>query len=334
MEKIQESKYSLLITDIGELLDKGRKKAFHNVDNILVETYWNIGRRIIEFEQNGQEHAEYGSNLLNALSKDLKLKYGKGFSRRNILNMRSFYLCFKKWQTVSAKLSWSHYVEILSAENELERNFYIQQSINENWSVRELQRQIKSGLFERIALSKDGKGVLELAKKGQIIDSSNDLIKEPFVFEFLNLSIPQKLTETQLEGQLIDNLEHFLLELGKGFAFIGRQYRITLDNTHFYVDLVFYHRILKCFVLIDLKMGKVNHQDIGQMNLYLNYFKKEENVENDNEPIGIILGAKKNDVLVEYATGSISNQLFVSKYQLYLPDKKLLKEKLQQLINN
>jgi predicted nuclease of restriction endonuclease-like (RecB) superfamily len=334
MKKILESKYCILINDIGDLLEKGRKKAFHKVDNILVETYWNIGRRIIEFEQNGEERAEYGKSLLKRISKDLKLAYGKGFSRSNLQNMRLFYSYFPKCQTLSSKLSWSHYVEILSAENELERNFYIQQSINENWSVRELQRQIKSGLFERIALSKDVKGILELAKKGQIIESSNDLLKEPFVFEFLNLPMPEKLTENQLESQLIDNLEQFLLELGKGFAFIGRQYRISIDNTHFYVDLVFYHRILKCFVLIDLKMGKVNHQDIGQMNLYLNYFKKEENVENDNEPIGIILGAKKNDILVEYATGSISNQLFVSKYQLYLPDKKLLKEKLQQFINS
>lgn len=332
MSKIQNNKYDLLINDIGSLLDKGRKEAFIKVDNILVETYWNIGRRIVEFEQDGAERAEYGSNLLNSLSKDLKLQYGKGFSRSNLQNMRLFYTYFPKCQTLSNKLSWSHYIEIVSADNKLERDFYVQQSINEKWSIRELQRQMKSALFERIALSKDGKGVLELAKKGQIVESGKDFIKEPFVFEFLQIPMFNKITEKQLESQLINKLEHFLLELGKGFAYIGRQYRITLDNTHFYVDLVFYHRILKCFVLIDLKMGKVNHQDIGQMNLYLNYFKKEENVEGDNEPVGLILGAKKNDILVEYATGSISNQLFVSKYQLYLPDKKQLKEKLKQLI--
>ena len=216
--------------------------------------------------------------------------------------------------------------------NKLELSFYVKQCINESWSVRELQRQMSSSLFERIALSKDTKGVLELSKKGQILESSKDFIKEPFVFEFLQVPINHKLSEREFENRLIDNLEHFILELGKGFAYIGRQYRITLDNTHFYVDLVFYHRILKCFVLIDLKMGKVSHQDIGQMNLYLNYFKAEENVEGDNEPIGLILGASKNNVLVEYATGSISNQLFVSKYQLYLPDKKLLKQKLQELM--
>lgn len=327
----QIKQYNLLINEIGDFLEKGRKESFRKVNSILVLTYWKIGRRIVEFEQMGNERAEYGSNLLNRLSKDLKIRFGSGFSRRNILNMRKFYLIFQKRQTLSAKLSWSHYVEIISISNKEERNFYINQTLKENWSVRQLQRQIKSSLFERLILSKNKKDVLKNSKK--IKNLPDNFIKEPYIFEFLKIPLNRSLSEKQLETQLIDNLEKFILELGKGFAYIGRQYRISLNNIHFYVDLVFYHRILKCFVLIDLKTGKVNHQDIGQMNLYLNYFKNEENVEDDNPPIGIILGAQKDDILVEYATGSISNQLFVTKYQLYLPDKNILKEKLKDLIS-
>lgn len=326
----QAKQYNLLIHEIGDFLERGKKESFRKVNSILVLTYWKIGRRIIEFEQMGNERAEYGSNLLNRLSKDLKIRFGSGFSRRNILNMRKFYLTFQKRQTLSAKLSWSHYIEIISISNKEERNFYINQTLKENWSVRQLQRQIKSSLFERLILSKNKKDVLKKSKK--IKNLPDNFIKEPYIFEFLKIPLNCSLSEKQLETQLINNLEKFILELGKGFAYIGRQYRISLNNIHFYVDLVFYHRILKCFVLIDLKTGKVNHQDIGQMNLYLNYFKNEENVKDDNPPIGIILGAQKDDILVEYATGSISNQLFVTKYQFYLPDKKMLKEKLKELV--
>ena len=229
-------------------------------------------------------------------------------------------------------MSWRHYVEILKADNELEKNFYLKECEEENWSVRELKRQMKSMLFHRLALSKDKKGVLELAEKGTSIENPVDIIKDPYIFEFSG--IPQrKFLESELEAKLIQNLEQFLLELGKGFAFIERQYKITLSNRHFFVDLVFYHRILKCFVLIDLKRGEIEHNDIGQMNLYLNYFSKEENVEDDNPPIGIILGAYKDRILVEYATENITNQLFVSKYELYLPDKKLLARELEQLLD-
>jgi predicted nuclease of restriction endonuclease-like (RecB) superfamily len=217
---------------------------------------------------------------------------------------------------VSAKLSWSHYTELLSISDELSRSFYEQQCIKENWSVRELKRQRNAAL----------------SRQGQILEQASDLVKDPYVFEFIDIA-EQNYGESELENSLIEKLEHFLLELGKGFAFIGQQYRITLDNTHFYVDLVFYHRILKCFVLIDLKTRKANHQDIGQMNLYLNYFKAEENMPDDNEPIGIVLAADKDEIMVEYATGSISNQLFVSRYQLYLPDVELLKQELQRLLD-
>ena len=247
--------------------------------------------------------------------------------------MRLFYLKYEKFQTVSGKLSWSHYSELLSVSNDLARAFYEKQCVNEGWSVRELKRQRETGLFERIALSKDKSGVLELAQKGQIIENATDIVKDPYVFEFLRIPEQQRYSEKVLEKRLIDNLGHFLLELGKGFAFIGSQYRMTLNNTHYFTDLVFYHRILKCFVLIDLKLGKVNHQDIGQMNLYLNYFKEEENAHDDNPPVGIVLGADKDEILVNYATGSISNQLFVSRYQLYKKKKKMLEEELRFLLS-
>lgn len=233
---------------------------------------------------------------------------------------------------MSGKLSWSHYSELLGISNELSRSFYEKQCIIENWSVRELKRQRQTGLFERIASSKNKSEILKLAQKGQIIENSTDIIRDPYVFEFLQMLESQSYSEKELEKRLIDNLGHFMLELGKGFAFIGSQYRITLNNTHYYTDLVFYHRILKCFVLIDLKLGKVNHQDIGQMNMYINYFKEEENPPDDNPPIGIVLAADKDEILVDYATGSISNQLFVSKYQLYLPDKKMLENELRLLL--
>jgi predicted nuclease of restriction endonuclease-like (RecB) superfamily len=331
LDRAPDDAYQDLISRIGDCLVQGQVKATKQINHVLLETYWQIGRYIVEFEQSGQERAAYGSQLLKLLSKDLKRIHGKGFSRRNVSDMRRFYLAYPNWQTVSAKLGWSHYTELLAVTDELARSFYEQQCLHEHWSVRELKRQKNSALFERVALSKNRAEILALAKEGQKIETARDVIKDPYVFEFLDLP-EQNYRESELEAKLINQLEQFLLELGKGFAFIGQQYRITLNNTHFYVDLVFYHRILKCFVLIDLKTRAVNHHDIGQMNLYLNYFRAEENMPDDHEPIGIVLARDKDEILVEYATGSISNQLFVSRYQLYLPDEELLKQELKRLI--
>jgi predicted nuclease of restriction endonuclease-like (RecB) superfamily len=325
--------YEVMLKNIETILEKGRKIAYTSISTIMLKTYWEIGREIVEFEQKGKEKAEYGSQLLDRIAQDLRNKYGKGFSRSNVIYIRLLYLKYPKSETLSHQLSWSHYFELLKIDDDLERSFYEKQSILENWSVRELKRQKNTSLFQRIALSKDKEKILELSKKGNVIKDEKSVLKDPYVFEFLNIPEHQTYSETNLEKKLIDNLQEFLLELGKGFAYIGRQYRISLANTHFYVDLVFYHRILKCFVLIDLKVGEVNHQDIGQMNMYLNYFKKEENVEGDSEPVGIILSKYKDDVLVEYATGSISNKLFVSKYQTYLPDKKILQERLKEILD-
>ena len=332
--KLIKQKYENLLANIGTAIETARQNAVRAINTELVKANWEIGRHIVEYEQHGEERAEYGSDLLTRLSKDLRQRYGKGFGRRNILDMRRFYLAYQKWQTVSAKLSWSHYIALIGISNDTARKFYEKHTLNENLSVRELERQIDSSLFERLALSKDKKGVLQLSEKGHIVSQAAEAVKDPYILDFLKIPQSHKMTEKGLEQKIIDNLQMFLLELGKGFAFVARQYRISLRNKHYSIDLVFYHRILKCFVLIDLKIRKVEHGDIGQMNLYLNYFKTEENVEGDNEPIGIILSAEKDEVLVEFATGGISNKIFVSKYQLYLPDKKQLQKKVKTIMNS
>ena len=323
--------YKNLIQDIGLILNQGRKQAYQTVNNILVKTYWEIGKRIVEFEQNGKITAKYGSKLLINLSKELS-PIGKGFSRSNLTYMRLLYIKYPKSETLSHQLSWSHYFELLKVDDDLACNFYEKQCIKEKWPIREFKRQKQSMLFERIALSKKKEEVLEISKKGQIIETAKDIIKEPYVLEFLGIPEDHKYSEKELEQKIIDNLQMFLLELGKGFTFVKRQFRMTLNNRHFYADLVFYHRILKCFVIIDLKLEGVNHGDVGQMNMYLNYFKTEENIEDDNDPIGIILSAEKEHISVEYALGGISNQLFVSKYQLYLPKKEELEKEVKRLV--
>lgn len=322
--------YKKLIDNIGETLQRSRQNAIRAINNELIAANWEIGKHIVEFEQNGKEKADYGSALLSNLSKDLKMAYGKGFGKSNIYLCRQFYLQYPIFRTVSGKLSWSHYAELLTVSDNNARSFYEKQAEKENWSFREMKRQIDASLFERLVLSKEKSAVLDLSEKGQTITQPRDIVKDPYVFEFLGIKEQNTVKERGLEKKLIDNLQQFLLELGKGFSFVARQFKITIDNQHFYIDLVFYHRILKCFVLIDLKTKKVRHQDIGQMNLYLNYFKEEENTEGDNEPIGIIIAKDKHEFLVKYATGGISNKIFVSKYQLYLPDQKMLEEKVKQ----
>ena len=313
--------YQSLLQRIASRYEQGRSNIAAYVNTEIVNTYWQIGQYIVEFEQGGNAKATYGKGLLDNLSKDLSLAYGKGFSLSNIKRMRQFYTVFPIGATLSHQLNWSMIVELLKIDDPLERSFYEKQSIIENWSVRELIRQKSSSLFLRLAASKDKEGILKLAHQGQIIEKPADLIREPYVLEFLKIPEPYHLSETELETRLIDHLQAFLLELGKGFAFIGRQYRITLGNRNHYVDLVFYHRILKCFVLIDLKKEEAGYEAVGQMNMYLGYFENEENTEGDNPPIGIVLAKEKDDLLVKYAMHNISSQLFVSKYQLYLPER-------------
>lgn len=329
MELTATDGYQNLLEQISATYTQGRIGAMQAVNVQLIETYWQVGRHIVEFEQGGKIRADYGKALITSLAKDLGLRHGKGFSRSNLIRVRQFYLAYPKSATLSHQLSWSHTVELLKIDDPLERSFYEQQCVRERWSVRELTRQKESALFLRLAASKDKEGILQLAAQGQIVEQPADLLREPYIFEFLKIPEPAQVSETQLETQLCDHLQQFLLELGKGFTFVGRQYRITLNNTHYKVDLVFYHRILRCFVLIDLKINDVQHHDIGQMNLYLGYFANEENIEGDNPPIGIILSKNKDELLVEYATYQMNSQLFVQKYQLYLPDREALRRELE-----
>jgi predicted nuclease of restriction endonuclease-like (RecB) superfamily len=321
--------YRELVARISQTFDQGRAQALGAINRQLIDTYWQVGRHIVEFEQGGEVRAEYGTALLDTLSHDLRLRHGKGFSRSNLVYMRLFYMRYPISQKPSHQLSWSHYVELLKIDDDLERGFYEQQATIERWSVPELKRQKAASLFLRLASSRDKAGILQLAAQGQLVAQPTDLLREPYIFEFLKIAEPAHVSETQLETLLYDHLQQFLLELGKGFTFVGRQYRITVNNTHYKVDLVFYHRILRCFVLIDLKLGEVQHHDIGQMNLYLGYFAHEENVEGDGPPVGIILSRQKDELLVEYATYGMNSQLFVQKYQLYLPERDELRRELE-----
>ena len=317
--------YQHLVSQISETFVDGQLKSVVAVNSFLVETYWKIGQYIVEYEQGGNLKAEYGKKLLEQLSKDLSLLHGKGFSLSNIKRMRQFYATFPIGAEVPHQLSWTHFVELLKIDDPLERSFYLQQTIKENWSTTQLIRQKKTSLFLRLAASKDKEGILKLARQGQAIEKPSDLIREPYIVDFLKIPEPYNVSETEIEERIISQLQHFLLELGKGFAFVGRQYRMMFGNRPHRVDLVFYHYILKCFVLIDLKREAAGYEDIGQMNMYLGYFEKEENNEGDNPPIGIVLAREKDEYVVEYAMHNISSRLFVSKYQLYLPTKEELK---------
>ncbi|MDY2980339.1 MAG: PDDEXK nuclease domain-containing protein [Fusobacterium sp.] len=287
--------------EISNLLKEARKNIVSNINTTMTKTYFLIGKRIVEEEQNGNERATYGKNLIKNLSKKLTNEFGKGFSERNIEQMRKFYKTYSIPQTLSAefKLSWSHYLILMRMENIEERNFYEIESIQNNWSLRELRRQIDSALYERLVLSRDKEKVKELAFKGQVIEKPEDVVKDPYILEFLGLEEQSNYSENRLETEIINNLEKFLLELGKGFTFVGRQVRFTFDEKHFRVDLVFYNRILKCFVLIDLKIGEVTHQDLGQMQMYVNYYDRYVRLPDENKSIGIIICREKNDTLVK-----------------------------------
>ena len=326
--------YNLLIDNISTLWITAKEKAVVSVNTELLEANWQTGKYIVEFEQGGKARAEYGKHLLINLSKDLTLKNGRGFSRSNLLYMRKFYLSFPKRETVSHILTWSHYFEILKCDDLLEMQFYFRQCITEGWKVRELKRQMKSCLFQRLALSTDKEGVLALVNEGHLVMKPQDIIRDPFVLEFTGLPKKKKYKENELEAALKSNMEKFLLELGRGFAFVGRQYQIHIGSRIFKVDMVFYHCILKCYVLIDLKREEIKHGDIGQMNLYLNYFQSEICQDDDNPPIGIVLGSRKDELLMEYALQGINNQLFAAKYQLYLPKREELQAQLDALLDN
>lgn len=324
------------LTQIRQIVVQSRKQLAQSVNEALLQAYWEIGKVLVEQEQHGNAKAPYGKTVIMSLSKSLTQELGKGFSVSNLFNMRSFYLAYQKFQTVSGKLSWSHYCELLGVSDPDKRSFYEQESLRSNWSVRELKRQIKTSLFERLLLS-DGRvnkeKVLKLAQAGQTIHEPEDVLKDPYVFEFLALPEKKPILEKELHQRLLRHLEEFLLELGRGFMFVGSEQRITLDNTHYAVDLVFYHKILRCYILIDLKTTRLDHTHVGQMNMYLNYYLHEVNDEIDNPPVGIILCTDKNEVMAEYALGGISNQIFASRYVPYIPDKDVLIRQVEYMLS-
>lgn len=324
------------------------KKAFQRtVDTEMVKAYWSIGHDIFKEEQHGKARAEYGSHLLNEISKKLTRTYGKGFGLSTLKDLRQFYLTYpekkpishalrgqskSKDKSFSMNLGWTHYRALMRVDRQEARRFYEIEAEKNNWSGRELERQIGSLLYDRLAKSKDKKGLLKLACKGQEISRPEDAIKEPLVLEFLGLPESHRLVESKLEESLINNLQQFLLELGKGFAFVARQKRLTLDGEHYYADLVFYHIVLKCYVVIDLKTKKLTHADLGQMLLYVNYFDQEVKTDTDNPTIGLVLCTKKSDAMVKYMLGEKAKQIFAKKYQFHLPTEDELKTELKREI--
>jgi len=312
-----------LVRGIKAIIEKAREKTANIVNREMLLTYWEIGKLIAS---KGKQHHSDREFILH-LSKRLTNELGKGFSRSNLFNMRNFYLEYTDVRTVSGQLSWSHYCELMQVSDKQARLFYEKETHNTKWNVRELKRQIESSLFERLLLSK-GKGnkmkILELKEKGIALNHPSDMLKEPYVFEFLGIPEKKPFLEKDLEKKLIRNMEDFLLELGRGFMFVGSQQRVTIGNRHHYVDIVFYNKILRAYVLIDLKIRKLKLSDAGNMNGYLNYYKTEINDAEDNEPIGIILCADKDEITAEYALGGLSNQVFASKYVYHLPKKELL----------
>ena len=354
MNKIELSN-SPLFGKISNLLNESRRFVVASINRTIVLTYFEVGRLIVEDEQEGKERAAYGKATLKELSHNLTKEFGKGFSVYSLERMRNFFLTYRSQITGSGKsavvvrkseleksasllrkskhpfkLSWTHYLQLIKIERTDERDFYEIEAANNNWSVRELERQFSSSLYERLVLSRDKEGVKELSKKGQIVTKPIDTIKEPYVLDFLGLEEQEKYTESDLETAIINKLEHFLTELGKGFLFVGRQQRITIEDEHFHVDLVFYNRLLQCFVLIDLKIGKLKHQDLGQIQMYVNYYDEFVKTDVETPTIGIVLCKQKNETLVRITLPKDNQQVFASKYQTILPSK----EELKQLIEN
>lgn len=336
-------------SQIVNLLQSAKSKVVRSVNQTMVFTYFEIGKMIVEEEQNGKERADYGKQLLIGLSKELTKEFGKGFSVQNIERMRYFYLAYQKSSTLlrnskteeksqslsnelenqnsqpNFNLSWSHYLKLMRINDENERSFYEIEAFKNNWSIRELQRQFDSALYTRLVLSRDKDEIKKLSEKGLILEKPKDAIKDPYILEFIGLPEHTNYSENELEQEIIDKLEHFLLELGNGFAFVARQKRISFDEKHFRIDLVFYNRFLKCFVLIDLKIGELKHQDLGQMQMYVNYYDREIRLDDENKTIGIVLCRDKNESVVEYTLPENNEQIFASKYETVLPSVEKLK---------
>lgn len=329
IDNLINSNFGEVYENVKNTLEEARAKAYSAINFYMVKAYWEIGKEIYKAQEEN-ERAQYGKELINELSKKLTEDYGKGFDKSNITRMRKFYLCFKNVDALRQELSWTHYRLIIKLDDEKKRNFYIDECIKSNWSTRQLERQINSFYYERLLSSQDKDLVRNEIQGLEKSFDTSDVIKDPYVLEFLDLKENKNFLEKDLEQGLMNNLQEFLLELGKGFSFVGRQRRITADGEHFYVDLVFYNYLLKCFVLIDLKLGKLTHQDIGQMDFYVRYYEKEIKGEDDNPTIGIILCSEKNETIVKYSILEESKQIFASKYMLYMPTEEELKREINK----
>ncbi len=320
-----------LLDDIRQIIDQARKQVQQTVNSAMVFAYWEIGRLIVEDEQQGQERATYGQELLKTLSEQLTKEYGKGFDIRNLRNMRKFYQTFRIRNAVRTELSWTHYRILTRLENEQARQWYIQEAIEQNWSSRALERQISKLYYERLLASKDRQLVEEEAqgKTQALAEKNKDYLRDPYILDFLNLQ-DKTYQESELEDAIVSNLQNFLLELGKGFAFVERQQRIRFEDEDFYIDLVFYNFKLKCFLLIDLKLGKLKHQDIGQMDTYIRLYDQQKKSADDNPTIGLVLCSEKSEAVVKYSILNDEKQLFAAKYLSYLPSEEELKKELQR----
>ncbi len=357
-KEIETTPKNTLYSRIAETIEAARRQVVQTVNLAMVHCYYEIGRMIVEDEQQGRHRAGYGEKTLQTLSEKLTENYGKGFSYPNLRRFRQFFLLYSQSNEICSSamiksdaatdiatgqtsfissdspefcLSWTHYIQLLRVEDPLARRFYEIEAIKENWSVRSLNRQICSSLYERVALSKDKDKVIELSRKGNVITKPQDVLKEPYVLEFLGMKGYSVYTETELEQRLITHLQEFLLELGSGFAFVGRQVRFSFDEQHFFVDLVFYNRLLRCFVLFDLKTGTLTHQDLGQMQMYVHYYDRYVKKDYENPTIGILLCKEKSDAIVKITLPANEN-IYAAEYKLYLPDPKLLRQKLREWI--
>lgn len=315
--------------EIKRILSEARHKVYQTANFAMVEAYWNIGRSIVE-QQDGEDRSEYGSGLIKELSKQMTKDFGKGFTSTNLKYMRQFYLTFPNSHALRGELSWTHYRSLMKVENENARLFYLEEAIKSNWSTRQLERQINSFFYERLLSSQNKEKVTDEIKMLEPAKLPEDIIRDPYILEFLGLNSNDDFYESDLEQALITHLQKFLLELGRGFSFVARQKRITFDGRHFRIDLVFYNYILKCFVLIDLKIGDLTHQDLGQMQMYVHYYEREMMNEGDNPPIGIVLCADRSESIVKYTLPENETQIFASKYKLYLPSEEELLQELKK----
>lgn len=319
-----------LYGEIKPVLLQSRSKAYSAVNSAMVTAYWSIGQLIVEHEQKGGKRAEYGKAVLDGLSERLTADFGKGFDARNLRNMRKFYLLFPIWNTVRTELTWSHYRSLLRVENEQARAWYVKEAVSEQWSSRQLDRQISTLYYERLLSSKEIAPVAQEATEKLAEVTAERFIKDPYVLEFLDLKNYPALRETDLEQALIDNLQEFLLELGTGFCFVARQKLMRYEDEDFYLDLVFYHSVLKCYVLVDLKIGKLTHADVGQMDSYIRMFDALRKKEDDNPTIGIILCSEKNEAIAKYSVLNDGKQIFASKYKLFLPTEEELRAEIER----